>query len=53
LGALFCINHLDIVLRGDATAIVWLKVAVTYLVPFAVSDVGLLIASRSPHRGDL
>jgi len=43
---LFCINQLDVVLRGDATAVVWLKSVVTYVVPFAVSNAGVLVASR-------
>jgi hypothetical protein len=43
---LFCINQLDVVLRGDATASVWIKSAVTYLVPFCVSNAGVLVASR-------
>lgn len=43
---LFCINQLDVVLRGDATTLVWVKGAVTYLVPFGVSNAGVLIASR-------
>ncbi len=43
---LFCINQLDVVMRGDATAIVWVKVAVTYLVPFGVSNAGVLVGSR-------
>ncbi len=42
---LFCINQLDVVLRGDATAVVWLKTAITYVVPFCVSNAGLLIAA--------
>jgi hypothetical protein len=45
---LFAINQLDVVLAGDATAIVWLKTGVTYLVPFCVANVGLLIGSRRP-----
>jgi hypothetical protein len=45
---LFAINQLDVVLRGDATGSVWLKVALTYLVPFCVSNLGILIASRRP-----
>jgi hypothetical protein len=50
---LFCINQLDVVLRGDATAVVWIKSAVTYLVPFIVSNAGVLVASRVrlPDRG--
>lgn len=43
---LFAINQLDVVIRGDADAVVWLKAAVTYLVPFVVSNAGLLVASR-------
>ncbi len=44
---LFCINQLDVVARGDATTAVWIKVAVTYLVPFGVSNAGVLIGSRN------
>jgi hypothetical protein len=43
---LFTINQLDVVLRGDATATTWIKGGVTYLVPFAVANIGLLIGSR-------
>jgi hypothetical protein len=43
---LFCINHLDVVLRGDATTSVWVKAAVTYLVPFCVANAGVLLATR-------
>lgn len=43
---LFGINQLDVVLRGDATTVVWLKSVVTYLVPFCVSNAGVLVASR-------
>ena len=46
---LFAINQLDVVLRGDATASVWVKSVVTYLVPFCVSNAGVLVASRRPH----
>jgi hypothetical protein len=44
---LFCINQLDVVLRGDATILVWVKGAITYVVPFAVSNAGVLVASRA------
>jgi hypothetical protein len=47
---LFGINQLDVVLRGDATTAVWIKSAVTYLVPFCVSNAGVLVASRVDHR---
>jgi len=43
---LFAINQLDVVVRGAATPTVWFKVALTYVVPFCVSNVGILIASR-------
>jgi hypothetical protein len=43
---LFGINQLDVVLRGDATAVVWIKSATTYVVPFCVSNAGVLVASR-------
>jgi hypothetical protein len=45
---LFCINQLDVVLRGEADAVVWIKVAVTYLVPFSVSCAGVLVDTRRP-----
>ncbi len=43
---LFVINQLDVVLRGGATPVVWFKIALTYLVPFCVSNLGILIASH-------
>jgi hypothetical protein len=47
---LFCINQLDVVLRGEADAVVWIKAAVTYLVPFCVSCAGVLVGTRCPPR---
>lgn len=52
--ALFVINQLDVVLRGNATTVTWLKGLITYLVPFTVSNLGILTATRSPdpqHAG--
>ena len=43
---LFAINHLDEVLSGRATSAVWIKGALTFLVPFCVSNLGVLVASR-------
>lgn len=43
---LFGINQLDVVLAGDATTAVWLKGVLTFAVPFAVSNVGILIATH-------
>jgi len=48
---LFCINQLDVVLRGDADTATWVKGATTYLVPFVVSNLGVLVATRRPPPG--
>ena len=45
---LFVINQLDVVLAGHATTSTWVKAAVTYLVPFVVSNLGILTATRQP-----
>lgn len=47
---LFSINHLDEVLRSQATREVWVKGAVTYLVPFCVSNIGVLVGTRRPRE---
>lgn len=46
---LFAINQLDVVIGGHATAVTWVKSVVTYLVPFIVSNLGILAATRSPE----
>lgn len=43
---LFAINQLDVVLAGDADLVVALKIALTYVVPFCVANVGMLTATR-------
>lgn len=43
---LFCINQLIVVLHGKADASVWLRTGLTYLVPFGVSNYGILLATR-------
>lgn len=43
---LFAINQLDVVVQGNATTIVWVKASVTYVVPFCVSNAGVLVATR-------
>ncbi|MGH3764430.1 MAG: nitrate/nitrite transporter NrtS [Pseudonocardiaceae bacterium] len=43
---LFAINQLDVVVTGHATTTTWVKIAVTYLVPFCVSNIGLLVGCR-------
>jgi hypothetical protein len=49
---LFSINQLDVVLSGAAATATWVKAAVTYLVPFAVANVGVLVASHRPGEAD-
>ena len=49
---IFSINQLDVVLRGKATAVTYLKSALTYLVPFCVSNYGILIATRRKGAGE-
>lgn len=48
---LFTINQLDVVVQGKATAVTWLKVSLTFLVPFCVSNYGILVATRRRGRG--
>ena len=43
---LFLINQLDVVLAHHATSATYLKGALTYLVPFCVSNYGILVATR-------
>jgi hypothetical protein len=43
---IFSINQLDVVLRHKATLATYLKGALTYLVPFCVSNYGILVATR-------
>ena len=47
---LFTINQLDVVVAGRATLGVWLKVGLTYLVPFCVSNWGILVATRRSKK---
>jgi hypothetical protein len=48
---LFLINQLDVVVRGRATTFVWVKVALTYLVPFVTSNLGILVATSRRRLG--
>ena len=47
---LFAINQLDVIVRGHATPFVWFKVALTYCVPFCVSNLGILVATDRRRR---
>ncbi len=39
---LTAINQLDVILAGEATTATWIKAAMNFLVPFVVSNLGLL-----------
>jgi hypothetical protein len=41
------INQLDVLIRGDATTLTFVKCALNFVVPFVVSNLGLL-AGRAP-----
>jgi hypothetical protein len=36
------VNQLDVILRGEAAAITWIKGGTNFVVPFIVSNLGLL-----------
>jgi hypothetical protein len=40
-------NQLDVILRGDATAATWVKCGLNFVVPFIVSNLGLLSGRSS------
>jgi hypothetical protein len=44
---LTAINQLDVILRGDATTATWIKCGLNFVVPFVVSNLGLLSGRRS------
>jgi hypothetical protein len=44
--AFFAMNQLSVVMAGHATALLWLKSALTYLTPLLVSNVGVLSGTR-------
>ena len=43
---LFFINQADVVFSGQASAATWVKISLSYLVPFFVSNYGIVVASR-------
>ena len=43
---LIFINQADIVSSGEATKATWIRIGLSYMVPFAVSNYGELIGSR-------
>jgi len=50
VGTLLCvINQATVIAAGDATPATWLRVGLNYLVPFCVSSIGFLSATRAPR----
>ena len=45
---LFLINQADVVFSGRAGTDTWVKIGLSYLVPFFVSNYGVVLASRRP-----
>ena len=41
------INQADVIIRGDATAVTGVKIALNFCVPFVVSNLGLLAGKRA------
>ncbi len=48
---LIAINQLHVILDGHASAATWLRCGLDFLVPFAVSNLGLL-TGHGHHRSD-
>jgi hypothetical protein len=46
------INQADVIIRGDATAVTWIKAAGNFVVPFVVSNLGLLAGWRADREAD-
>lgn len=44
---LTAINQLDVILRGDATGVTFVKTGLNFCVPFVVSNLGLLAGKRA------
>jgi hypothetical protein len=41
------INQADVIFSGDATGFTWIKVGANFVVPFVVSNLGLLAGKRT------
>ena len=46
------INQADVIVRGDGTAITWLKACANFVVPFVVSNLGLLAGKRAEREAE-
>jgi hypothetical protein len=41
------INQLDVIVKGNADTLTWVKCGLNYVVPFVVSNLGLLAGKRA------
>jgi hypothetical protein len=46
------INQLDVIVKGDANTLTWIKCGLNYCVPFIVSNLGLLAGKRAEEDRD-
>jgi hypothetical protein len=46
------INQADVILGGDATTATWIKTGLNFVVPFVVSNLGLLSGRRLASGGE-
>jgi hypothetical protein len=44
------INQADVIVGGDATVITWIKASANFVVPFIVSNLGLLAGKRAERE---
>jgi hypothetical protein len=44
---LTAINQLDVIVSGDASGLTWVKCGLNFVVPFVVSNLGLLSGRRT------
>jgi hypothetical protein len=46
------INQLDVIVKGDADTLTWVKCGLNFCVPFIVSNLGLLAGKRAEADRD-
>jgi hypothetical protein len=46
------INQLDVIVKGNADTLTWVKCGLNYCVPFVVSNLGLLAGKRAEGERD-
>jgi hypothetical protein len=47
------INQADVIVRGDATEVTWIKSGLNFVVPFVVSNLGLLAGKRAEREAEV